>query len=44
MQKKLPSAFAGTDLAAWIADNRIDTLAVERFGALLDVWRKGPAG
>lgn len=26
--KKLPSAFAGTDLAAWLSDHQIDTLAV----------------
>jgi len=28
MEKQLPSAFAGTDLADWIVQNRIDTLAV----------------
>jgi len=28
VEKKLPSAFAGTDLAAWIAARDIDTLAV----------------
>jgi len=28
VEKALPSAFNGTDLAAWIADNRIDTLTV----------------
>ena len=28
VQKKLPSAFAGTDLAAWLAEQGIDTLAV----------------
>lgn len=28
LEKTLPSAFAGTDLAAWIARNDIDTLAV----------------
>lgn len=27
-EKKLPSAFAGTDLAAWLSDNKIDTLVV----------------
>jgi nicotinamidase-related amidase len=28
LEKTLPSAFAGTDLAEWIAKNRIDTLTV----------------
>jgi nicotinamidase-related amidase len=28
LEKTLPSAFAGTDLAAWIAANEIDTLTV----------------
>lgn len=28
INKKLPSAFAGTDLAEWLAANRIDTLSV----------------
>ena len=28
VQKKLPSAFAGTDLAAWLTEQGIDTLAV----------------
>jgi len=28
LEKKLPSAFAGTDLAAWLSENKIDTLAV----------------
>jgi nicotinamidase-related amidase len=28
MQKTLPSAFAGTDLAQWLAQRRIDTLTV----------------
>ena len=28
VQKKLPSAFAGTDLAAWLAASGVDTLAV----------------
>lgn len=28
INKKLPSAFAGTDLAEWLAANHIDTLAV----------------
>lgn len=28
LDKKLPSAFANTDLAFWLAQNRIDTLAV----------------
>jgi nicotinamidase-related amidase len=28
LEKKLPSAFAGTDLAAWLNDQQIDTLAV----------------
>jgi nicotinamidase-related amidase len=28
IQKKLPSAFAGTDLAEWLNANKIDTLAV----------------
>lgn len=28
VEKRLPSAFAGTDLAAWIARNEIDTLVV----------------
>lgn len=28
IEKKLPSAFAGTDLASWLAENKIDTLAV----------------
>lgn len=27
-EKKLPSAFAGTDLAAWLSENKIDTLVV----------------
>lgn len=28
ISKKLPSAFAGTDLAEWLAKNKIDTLSV----------------
>ena len=28
VEKTLPSAFAGTDLGAWVRDNRIDTLTV----------------
>jgi nicotinamidase-related amidase len=28
VEKKLPSAFAGTDLAAWLSEHQIDTLAV----------------
>jgi nicotinamidase-related amidase len=28
INKKLPSAFAGTDLAGWLKENNIDTLAV----------------
>jgi nicotinamidase-related amidase len=28
INKKLPSAFAGTDLADWLAENKIDTLCV----------------
>lgn len=28
IEKKLPSAFAGTDLAAWLCKHQIDTLAV----------------
>jgi nicotinamidase-related amidase len=28
IEKTLPSAFAGTDLADWLADHRIDTLSV----------------
>ena len=28
IEKRLPSAFAGTDLASWIAEHRIDTLTV----------------
>ena len=28
INKKLPSAFAGTDLAEWLAENRLDTLSV----------------
>lgn len=28
IDKKLPSAFAGTDLAEWLAENQIDTLSV----------------
>ncbi len=28
VEKSLPSAFAGTDLAAWLAANRIDTLTI----------------
>lgn len=27
-EKKLPSAFAGTDLATWLSENKIDTLVV----------------
>ena len=30
-EKKLPSAFAGTDLAAWLSENKIDTLAVSGY-------------
>lgn len=28
LEKRLPSAFAGTDLGEWIAENKIDTLVV----------------